>query len=394
MANRRNYTSSRAGSNMQWNNVSGKWTTFTVTDITRTRVGSDYDRRKPKSGWIPPTSYSMTEEFKDGPSGTWDTTHRTTGAPIRKILGDFGGTSHPVFDYKNDFGSTVFPAELQNRALTKARIKLKGSDINLAVAYGERAATAGMVATNLKRVANGYKALKRWDFSGVRKALVGVGSKPPSWRKSARNSWLELQYGWKPLLSDIKGACDALDKRDRSDFMITVKASAVSKSQIAWENTAGAWTNAFLIRGQVMYGSFVRIDACPSNAALATAASLGLTNPASVAWELTRLSFVVDWAYPLGDYFDQLDAGLGWEVKGYSVSNLIRHRLYGEGVSKNVVGQPWYDRCLWNSTWKYTKLQRTAGGTVPFATLPSVKDPISGKRVADALALLGQAFGR
>lgn len=351
------------------------------------RVASDYSRRKPVANWLPPTSYSLTEINRTAPTGTWQVKDRY-GNPTLIVLGSIS-ESEFLGQCTNLIGS--FPSDLSNRALTKARLKLKDETINLAVAYGERAQTARMIQTNLGRVAKGFKALRKWDFRGVQRALKGVGSRPPSWRKNVRNSWLELQYGWKPLLSDIHGAVEALDKADRGDAMVTIKASAKSKRKAFYTSPPDySCLTMMVITGNVEYGSYVRIDACPSNGALATAASLGFTNPASVAWELTRLSFVVDWAYPLGDWISQFDATAGWEIKGYSRSNFTKIRLRGKGKSQKRSGNT--EIADFSAVHHETRLVRTAGGSVPFAMLPSIKDPVSVKRVADALALLGQAF--
>jgi hypothetical protein len=132
-----------------------------------------------------------------------------------------------------------------------------------------------------------------------------------------------------------------------------------------------------------------RLDVIPGNTALQTAVSLGLTNPVSLAWELLPFSFVVDWAWPLGDYFSQFDALAGVEVKGYSMSNLTKIRVKYEGRKPAGTNQI----VNWDSYYRLTKLNRTASLSVPFATLPRVKDPFNSKEhVLNGLALLAGAF--
>lgn len=103
------------------------------------------------------------------------------------------------------------------RLLGKLREKVAGSDFNAGVFLGEGRQALKMIATNATKI---YKAL-----IAVRKGRVGdaahilTGSKYESNRnrfksgvdgKTVANNWLELQYGWLPLLSDVRGGAEFL----------------------------------------------------------------------------------------------------------------------------------------------------------------------------------------
>ena len=389
MPNRRNYVFNTNAPHENWNYVRGTVVSSSQTKLLSSRSATDYVRIKPKGRWIAPTNYSMLVERKDHPSGTWDRTSVSTNQLTgweRGVILVCG--SQWLTDCSTLCGS--FPSELANRALIKARLKLKSSDVNLAVAFGERQQTARLVGDSLTRIAKGFRALRRGNLKELRKYLNAYSLTERTIR-NVPQAWLEIQYGWKPLLSDIHGAVSALDNRDRSDYMVTVKGSAVKEDKnVYFENNSNS-SSHWVVEGSVKHGTFVRIDACPSNNALKTASSLGLTNPASLAWELLPFSFVVDWAYPLGDYFDQMDAIAGWEVKGFSSSNFTKCRLRVRGTSHTQSGN--YYRADWKARWEKTQLGRTSGTTVPFPMLPSIKDPFSQTHVANALSLLAGAFG-
>jgi hypothetical protein len=287
--------------------------------------------------------------------------------------------------------SETFPSDVANRALINARTKLKSQDINLAQAFAERDQTARLIAENLSRIAHAYLALKHGHFNDVKKFLNVKGAIKAG--KSAAQSWLELQYGWKPLLSDIHGAVTALDKRDRSDYRITIRAKAQRNLNFG-ANTGAAGSYACRrISTQGFHSSFVRIDACPSGDALSTAAALGLTNPLDLSWELLPFSFVVDWAYPLGDYINQMDACVGWEIKGFSQSNFTKLFSRWGFLPGHQSGGSLDTHGSWVATRRLVKLGRSGGVSVPFPFLPRLKSPLSGLHVANAIALLAGAFG-
>jgi hypothetical protein len=286
----------------------------------------------------------------------------------------------------------VFPSDLANKALIKARLKVKSQDINLAQAFAERAQTAGLVADALVRLAATYRAFRNKNFRQIRRMYFADGG-VRGVRRRFLQDWLAFQYGVKPLLSDIYGAVEALDKTPYDEYIVTVKAAAKQSlsGKVDWHKPG---TDDHMSHYRHVVGGFhssrVRIDVVPENGALATAAALGFTNPVLLAWELLPFSFVADWAYPLGNYFSQMDALAGWRVKGYSQSNFTKLDSVVTGLSfTQSTGYPTVQD--WTGQWRYTKLSRTAGTSVPFATLPSVKNPISTTHLMNALALLTEA---
>lgn len=394
MANRRDYSVTIPGQLRSINPFNGPNGTVQPMSSSRTafRSATDYSRKRSvRSGWIKPTPYSMQEEVDIRPNG------EVLSYGLYGVSGLYGtvenGAHYGTFITGfNKLGITPgFPSDLANKALTKARLKVKSQDINLAQAFGERAQTAGLVAENLKAVAEMYRAFRHGNVNAIRRYF---GRPVRSWRKDFLNRWLEFQYGVKPLLSDIHGAVTALDETPYDRYMVTVKASS-SVNQSGRVDHHQADSNAavgghYRLVVEARHSSRVRIDVCPASGALATAASLGFTNPLSLAWELLPFSFVVDWAYPLGDYFSQFDALAGWEVKGFSQSNLtkISSEVTGLNFTKTD-GYPTTQK--WVGKWRKVQLNRSAGTSVPFATLPSVKNPISTTHLMNALALLTSA---
>lgn len=283
---------------------------------------------------------------------------------------------------------------LRNTALIAVRNKLKSTDINLGVAFGERKQTARLIGDTATRLAKSFMALKRGK---IRKAMdeIGISSRKREPRGSnAPSKWLEMQYGWKPLLSDVYGATDALSKHPEDDWRVTAKATRSRVDQYAYDvfPSNGGGFDACMCRATVKRSVFARIDAVPNNAAAIALSSSGVTNPLLVAWELVPFSFVVDWFLPIGNYVESLDAMLGYTEGFYSSSLLVKADWLDIGrsgtVNKTTI------RNNFEGSKKLVHLDRDVSQSVPLSKLPRFKDPWSLGHMANGLALLSQVFGR
>lgn len=371
-----------------------------VTGVkSATRSGGSAQRARP-IGWLNPTNYSMVEESWFNARGSVLDEALDKSQPTSLRVGSGLGIAGVPTLRNNVYSALdlndVIPSSLTQRALVNARNKLKNGSINLGQAFVERGQTAELVATNLSRVANALLALRRRNikrffhelrFGTPSRKIVRKVNRTLD-KKGLHRTWLEYQYGWKPLLSDIHGAVTALDAQKRDNWNITCKAKVGDR--IVKELTLNAGISKHKARLNMFFGSFVRIDAVPSNTALQTAASLGFTNPVALAWELLPFSFLFDWALPLGDYFSSWDATLGWEIKGFSQSNFTKIQIDFTGVSHQSGNHRFSNN--WLAGYRKTKLDRGGSLVVPFPAFPRPKDPFGSKEhVANALALLGAA---
>lgn len=359
-------------------------------------TNSGVTRKKPK-GFIPPTNYDMTHRTVSNAYGHLFNVlpnapfagQRWTGTigGATGLSGAFPSASH--FDYVLGEAENVHP-DIRNRALVKARNALKDTQVNLGVAFGERKATARLIGDTAFRLARSYRAIRRGE---IRKAMdtLGISSKRGEPRGgNAPQKWLELQYGWKPLLSDVYGTCNALSKRDKSDWRVT----AEGKSKDVVTRFKNTFDGFGVITAVSRQSCFARIDALPKNEATISLASLGITNPLLIGWELVPFSFVVDWFIPVGSWIEQLDALLGYEDFSYSSSLLTRQSWVGHGVGKKSLSNGFMLDSVYTETKQVVKLDRDVGNNVPFPHFPRFKDPRSLEHMANGLSLLAVVFGR
>jgi len=283
---------------------------------------------------------------------------------------------------------------LRNAALIVARNRLKSSSVDLGIAYAERKQTSQFIGDTLRQVARSFTNLKRGN---VRKAMndLGITSKKREPRGSnVPQKWLELQYAAKPLYSDIYGACDSLATRSKEDWRVTATATRRDdRDSNYFYGSGSSWFYATDVATVVKQSVFVRIDALPVNEVAISLSSLGLLNPLSIAWERTYLSFVVDWALPIGSFFDSLDAMVGYKTGAYSSSLLTRATWSLKGRPSYTYGSAKVENNF-SAYKKLVYLNRQVSTSVPLPSLPSFKDPRSLGHLANSLALLATAFGR
>jgi hypothetical protein len=401
----KNFSVTMTGSGTQRLNGGAVTTTSSAQALHAMHSDNSVRRRKPMGRWVPPTAYSMTERSWKKANGVHD--HKVNATNTNRLTGflvSVTSASNLVSAFHSDTGlPSSLPSDLANRALINARNNLKDTSLDLGVAFGERRETAKFVGDALGTMGDFLGAL--WDFrkgkipKGARKKLKKVVEKIKG--KDSFESFLKIpslrlqwQYAVKPLMSDIYGAVTSLDDHSRDAWKVTVKGKANFKAQKRNYQILPTQTyDQCTVDADLFYGCMVRIDVQPGNDALRKASQLGLTNPVNLAWELIPLSFVLDWAYPLGDYFSSLDAMVGWELLGYSSTTFSKRRYKFTGTS--IVPPGWIS-CSndWTSYYKETILSRNVASSVPFPMLPSIKDPRSHSHVADGLAILTQALSK
>jgi hypothetical protein len=213
-------------------------------------------------------------------------TYREFGGPIQQRSATAIGDK-PTFPRPN----------LYNEAVNKLFGEIKGSDFNAAVTAAQFGETFKMLGDSAYRLAKAWNQAKRGDFIGASIALTGRAKGP---RNKVANNWLELQYGWLPLLSDCYDASKFVESKlqniEKSSFTVKISQKSPGEYSHYWVNYAKAETLAAITIQAVLEEK------------VSLAAQLGLTDPLSIAWELMPYSFVIDWFLPIGPYLEAVSA--------------------------------------------------------------------------------------
>jgi hypothetical protein len=123
---------------------------------------------------------------------------------------------------------------------------------------------------------------------------------------------LEFRYGWSPLMSDIKSACEVLSKPIPDKPL-------VARGTVTWAetiNSFGYGQDVINFSEKITIRGTIRV----SNPNLDLANRLGLINPLSVAWEAVPFSFLLDWFLPIGDFLRSMTDFAGIELIDGSVT--------------------------------------------------------------------------
>jgi hypothetical protein len=292
---------------------------------------------------------------------------------------------------------------LDNEAKQRVLEKIRDTDVNLAVVYGERERTLKLLTNSVKRLGVAYSHAKRGDLVGAANALglnfthSSRGS-PRRRARSIRNvsskqvgsiarGWLELQYGWRPLISDIYGSMKQLEQSlsTRKEFVI-VKAKKKIEEDFSYPIVSADYKDT--VHSRETYTSLVTVKMTRGSTVLRTLSELGLTNPALVVWELVPFSFVVDWAVPISSFISQLDSTLGWNHFSSSITRITDRTATLERTSAGPSGYT-YHHCFGEASSSDFAFSRTGlGSFASLFSLPVIKNPLSVEHALNALALL------
>jgi hypothetical protein len=197
------------------------------------------------------------------------------------------------------------------------------------------------------------------------------------------SAWLELQYGWKPLLSDLKTGAEALAESTRTkrkryfsslrkegkdtDVRMNLSSNFISASKCL----------SFRSRRLIAYVEETNVPTMRS-----------LLDPLPVLWELAPWSFIADWVIPIGEYL--YVRGMASRVTGTFVTTELIYRKASSFVKDGGIyrfpGNN-FTRLIFNRTVSTTLTSR-------FPTVKPLGSVASWAHAENALALLQQTLHR
>lgn len=273
---------------------------------------------------------------------------------------------------------------LLNSCIERSSKEANGNSFSVPIFIGEFHKTRAMFARAVSDVA---KAMKKRKISD----------------RSIEDTWLEYRYGWRLAVKDLY---DALVKIHDFRTRGVVSHSRVSRRRteestwIAPDAGIPRYCNSTTVFG--MDYTITRKDtlittlvlnwtSTSSGDLLGNLQSLGITNPLSVAWELTPYSFVVDWFINVGSYLNTLDAFIGKSFKTGCISyTLIRETT---AKARNVVGKNGFvltSKSVPSNTTYERVYKRVPLSDFPSATPPRFDVHLNASRVIDAASILRQ----
>lgn len=369
---------------------------------------------------LPWNPYNLVKEIKTYSTGEWNGYLR--GYPCSELYSGY------IYNRVPNSGKENWPAfteSTKKQAEAKALARVKSMKINLAQAFGERQQTARLIQTSVNRFLTAAIAVKNGrvkhaanvlGLTKEKRELYNQGKRPKRRRQQTfpeavgrqrdnlADWWLELQYGWKPLLSDIYGAAEhiAYSYYAQRPLRATARVSDVQRRiQVPKGILAGPYSqneqfgefcdSIFESRSTVIL-EFTE-DATWCDAMSRT----GLTNPALLAWELLPYSFVVDWFVPLGAYLSAMDAGSGLNFKRgmcYTVTKQLDVTNWRKVKSDAPLNGYTTTLSGNQATRRRETKVRTIYGSFPFPKFPDLQPKVGVEKALTSLSLLNQVFNR
>jgi hypothetical protein len=316
---------------------------------------------------------------------------------------------------------------VENGAMAKIYDQLRGNN-NLVVDLAEGGQTIKMVKSvlnlkkfilsfvrNVSRHDQAYDIRKLKSLSRIerqklyrqteRRILSNTRNRKPLDQKTldyVTGKWLEVRYGWQPLVYSIYDAADNINRKLRNETIYVKGRSGVrvNKTIIIEPSTSDRETlDGYVSSYRVEYGMLFNIPGGPK---VSDWTSL---NPVGIAYELMTLSFVIDWVADIGGYLSL------WENNALFSKHFIsgyKTRSYLEAYTHNkrvVRSQPWIynpngtpaqgfdSTAVYNGFLKRVGMNRTVITTLPTPPGVTIKVRFGTFHQLDALALLSQ-FGK
>jgi hypothetical protein len=295
---------------------------------------------------------------------------------------------------------TPLVTSARNMATNMVLTRVKNMKFNAAQALAERKQTAGLLINTSNRFITFALMARKGNFTGARRAL-GKRSKelypkglprdlpePPT-RDVFSNLWLELSYGWRPLLGDIYGAAESLAQVVLKNNPTYAKGKGADEMNVF--KTYFGLNTSVGVHETAIVTSRIALQYAVADSGLNALSRHGLTNPLALAWELLPYSFCVDWIYPVGTYLNNLDIASGLIFKGGWRTEKTLYSAESSGLS-HVDG--WKQMGSMKATQRDVTIRREALGSFPAPPMPTFRLGLNTAQIGSALALLNQAFNR
>jgi len=373
-----------------------------VTDV----VTPGYASRSAK-GEIFNSPFSSSVVSAITPKGNWQI--ETAGVPMNNRV-EYSGSdafffaqsryalpdwSFPTVDNLGDLPGSKSTAAMVDIATISARSNVVSADTLALVTLAELAKTVAMVTQSSTRLRQGISLLLQGKpKQAILQALGYAGPVQKSIQrkaavKTAASKWLEIRYGWLPLVYDVLGTLQAFKAEYKPRFtargFANDSATGVTTGTLTQDvGLVHLWKLEQSLEKRVRAYILYEVD---KSALLPQ--KLGLLQIPQSIWELAAFSFVVDWFVDIGSWLDAASPRVGVNIlaEGYTMTtNRTRIRsitgstLTGNYRACTLPGQN--DFCLLTSKVRVPKL--------PSFPLPRVNVKFNPKRAIDSIALLVQ----
>lgn len=290
----------------------------------------------------------------------------------------FGATEGP-------FNSLIVPsfnANTYNSALSRLNEKVRGTlDLSIDLIQSRQTFKMFGLIGKAERL-----AMYEWDkYKKSRNRRI---------TKDVADAWLEVTYGWKPLLSSIYGVADQLLNKTMSSASVVKTSFRDLASPISRKasfsigdyqcSVPSVFNQTSEYRCQIGM-SFLTREGGPSSSKWTS------LNPISIGYELMPYSFVLDWFYDVGSYLRNAETALAFrnDFQGGYVSEMVitKADFVAAGAGWRPDRSATYSASL-KGKFEEVVFRRQLLQSYPFPRTPSFKADLGSSRLLSAAALL------
>lgn len=330
---------------------------------------------------------------------------RITKTSLKNAMPSISDQRPPGFPYLK-YSEIYFDLrkQLDKESLFKCYTKVADDYPNVAMMIAELPQSVKMVSSILNK---GMKLIRN-----LKKAqLHQTKDKDVDRQKSMADTWLMWTYGINPILGDLEKTI-ALES---NKFKFNRSYTASAEAELFKNSPMTAVSGAIVCEHELSYsvasrkGITVAVEQDSSIRAYKQMLDLlGFGAPAGTAYEMLPLSFVVDWAVPIGDFLNSRDILRNYTVRAHWTTNIIRENVFSKYSLDNqrlrsllrtnptYIGFKTVSAAFAPSIVKYERV--FVERKVPAGSLPEMPDPfvmvnrlgLSVRRQISALALLVQ----
>lgn len=223
--------------------------------------------------------------------------------------------------FEGVYNRTVIES-LRRRGIVECKQKMLDSKLDLAESLVDIDKTVGLIAKRASQVLTAWHHVRKGQLD---KALHVLGLRKRHWKdpNNLAKAWLEMQYGWLPLINDVFGAVEVV-KDLLGDPLAHHSYAKRRVRESLWIRGIGGNSDDWGSQSQSSE-SFAEVETKfrfrIEDSVLAYITSFQLSNPLYVLWVSVPFTFVVDWFVPIGDWLSSLTATLGLKfVDGYQTT--------------------------------------------------------------------------
>lgn len=218
---------------------------------------------------------------------------------------------------------------------------------------------------------------------------------------SVANGWLEYQFGWKPLINDVKNTVDALaGLRDSYNQYVNGNMSPTKGFTVKQVSTSAKYNSpipegpGFIVKSRSTHRArclmWTMMQPSPQTmsygAFVAKRFGLSSSNIIPTVWDAVPWSFVVDWFIPVGDYLTRITET---PVKFDVYKTMYDYTVSSDSSTSSYCSYPLRDGGLIHSLLWSDHLETYTRGGDPFVASED-KTWFTNTRALDVLALIRQ----